>query len=111
MVYPVAAADMTYYLTVKYDNTSDKAFTNVKLKLTLYGGVTNFTSIIVTPIAPDSPQWAFAGGAGNVVYIQTVTGINVAANASGELVFQLKVACVVPGTLDANLSAVVAVQP
>ena len=99
MAYPTADTDTTYFLTIAYTNTANKQFTNVKFKLTLYGTVTSFTSVTSTSVSPTTPLWVGVGGSTSYYYLQTLTGITIPANGSGELIISLKIKCAGTGIL------------
>jgi hypothetical protein len=95
------ASPQSYYLTLSYNNTQDKAYSNVKFKLTVYNsGFTTVVSQTITPIAPVTPLWvSIPSITPTIFYYQTLSGITVNANSSGELILQITVTYIGTGSV------------
>jgi hypothetical protein len=108
---PAAAVETTqnYYLTLAYTNTVNKQYTNVKFKVVLYTNSVIYAAsngVALTTLVSPTPIWALSYQVPNSSYhYQTVTGITVGANASGELTLMvaIKYTSVAGGTIFAQV--------
>jgi hypothetical protein len=80
----------TFFLTLAYDNTVDKQYTNVKFRITFYATGVVPAALSVATIG-SVPIWAFISTVGSVHTFQSLNGITIAPNANGDLILQLAI--------------------
>jgi hypothetical protein len=93
----------TIVYSLKYTNSANVSFSNVKFQLILIttipaGAITSVTNLTLTTIGAPSPIWILGAGAGvgGLYTLTSIPSITIAPNSSGELIISLSVTWNVP---------------
>lgn len=92
----------TYFLILSYNNTANKQYTNVKFLISFYVFGLSFSDpsadMDLTSIG-GTPLWWWVGTVGSVYNFQSVNGITIPANDSGEIILSYSITYTGTGTI------------